>query len=123
MFSMTVSAGAPAEAFKLLIGGVTVYYAYPISPTTACSGATGGAEFYVRGTGAAGSSVAVITNPNLVPEAASGNLSPFNYSVTAPSQLLATNGTLLIQPQFFSNAATAGNSMTLNQMIVEVLVP
>jgi hypothetical protein len=87
------------------------------------TGGTGGISFLIHGTAAAGSSVAVITSPLVAPGAATGNITPFNYSVVAPSQLVATNGTLVIQPQFFSNAATAGNSLTLNQMLVEVLVP
>ncbi len=122
-FSMTVSASAPAESFRLTLGGVQVYSAFAVSPTTTMTGGTGGISFLIHGTAAAGSSVAVITSPLVAPGAATGNITPFNYSVVAPSQLVATNGTLVIQPQFFSNAATAGNSLTLNQMLVEVLVP
>ena len=119
-----VNAGSePATGFVLLIGGVIVYSAYAISATTAATHAVGGAVFHVHGTAAASGSAAIITNIANAPAAASGNYTPFNYSNTAASANVATNGTLVIQPAFFSNAATSGNSLTLNQMIVELLVP
>jgi hypothetical protein len=117
----TVSASAPAEGFNLVVGGTAIYSAFAISPANVNPTMNGGMTFYMHGTAGPGSSVAVITNALQYPTAATGNLTPFNYSVTAASQNLNTGSALVIQPQLFCNANTAGNNWTLNQMIVEQL--
>jgi len=120
--SATSSSTPPLMGFRLLLGGTTVYSANAGTPQVSISGAQGGITFLLRGTATPSASAAVYTTPIQTPFANSSNVVPFNASTTAVSQNQATNGTLVIQPALFCSANTAGNSITLEQMLVE-LVP
>jgi hypothetical protein len=119
--ALTSSASPPSMAFKLYIGGTQVYAATPGSPNASLAGVTGGTTFLIQGTAAVGASVGVYTSPLSYAAEVSNHGTPFNAGTIAQPVNLATNGALVIQPEFFCSASTAGNSLTLNQMVVEAI--
>jgi hypothetical protein len=110
--------GSPSNvAFNLKMGGTNVYTATLKIPALASlSNVPTGIQFYVQGTAAPGASVNVFVNP-----VTSTLASPFASSTVAQPVALATNGTLVITPGWTCNNSTAGNSATLNQLVVESL--
>ena len=120
-FSDTTSSSPPGMAFNLKMGSTSVYTATKATPAASLSGSPGGITFYIQGTAAAGASVAVHTHPIVPPGMNNAAGVPFDTSTIAQPQNLATNGTLVIKPGLACSAATSGNSITLNQMIVEAL--
>jgi len=97
-----------------------VYTAKQSAPAASITSIPGGVTFYIQGTAAAGSSVPVHVHPVLPPALNIAGV-PFNQSSVTQPVNLATNGTLTITPGLVCSAATAGNSVTVNQMIVEAL--
>lgn len=120
-FGMTTTATVPNIGFNLLIGGTNVFVASTANAATAgWVKVPMGIQFLVQGSAAASASAAVYTHPTQA--ASTGTIIPFQQAIaTAIAQPvnLATNGTLVIQPQLFCSANTAGNSLTLQQFIVE----
>lgn len=119
------SASPPSEGFLLKIGASTVYQANVGLPG---SGLTTGmpisVTFLIQGSAVASASAAVYTHPNVLYMGNTAVFTPFssvNGTGLAQPINLATNGTLVVQPVLFCSLNTAGNSLTLQQMIVEAL--
>lgn len=122
-FNVVATATVPTMGFRLSIGGTSVYAGTPVA-SSVTTGQPLSISFLIQGSAAASGSAAVYTHATEpAGAAASGAFSPWSGGASAVVQPvnLATNGTLAIQPIFFCSAATAGNSMTLQQMIVEAL--
>lgn len=120
-FGLTTTATVPSFGFNLQIGGTNVFVSNQGAPSAAWVKAPMSIMFYIQGSAAAGGSAAVYTHPSVTATTNSASL-PFHQAVGTAIQQpvnLATNGTLVIQPQLFCSANTAGNSMTLQQLIVE----
>jgi hypothetical protein len=104
----------PRLRFGSTAGSVTGVNTYTSIPGTANGTSPNSAGFIVdfMGTAAPGASVAAKTQFR-------GAAAPFGRSSTAFSNLLATNGTLLIQATLTCSAATAGNSFQLLNLMIE----
>jgi hypothetical protein len=113
-----LGSGGPSVAFRVRLGGSYILntIAAQVAPATTTYG---GVQLYMQGTAAPSGSATVLVNPLMV-NGNSSALCPISGDNAAPPAL-ATNGTLVLQPYFFASANTSGNSMTLNQMIVEAL--
>lgn len=121
-FTLLSSGSPPSFGLNLLIGGTTVYTTLPTAPTASVGSRPIAVSFLIQGTAAAGASAAVHTHP--LPGfviSAGPTVTPFTVSTVTQPVNLATNGTLVVQPQLFCSANTAGNSMTLQQFVVEKL--
>lgn len=121
--TVTSSATPPNMAARLLLGGTTVWAAN----TTYAPGANENslafaAIFLIHGTAPSSASAAVLTNPAYM--AISSSYAPWDAAASlSVSQTLATNGALVLQPALYCSAGTAGNSVTINQFLVEVVQP
>lgn len=79
-------------------------------------------SWVIQGSAAPGASVATYVHPWPSFAGAAGNsVNPFEQSASQVAQPvnLATNGSLVVQPILFCSVNTAGNSVTLQQFIVE----
>lgn len=123
--ALTTSASPPTIAYRMTVGGTNVYVAAGAVPTASLSGIAIGITFVIQGSAAAGASVAVYTHPLNGYMGLSSSVNGIFQETTALTIVqpvnLATNGTLVIQPQLFCSANTAGNSMKVQQMVVEAL--
>src|ERR1017187_2029653 len=121
IFSATTSAAAPSLSVRLTIGGTAVFSPLGAAGLNNLSTTPFVLSFWVQGTAAAGASVPVILSA-MQPLSTSGSawtmtLNAAGYTMSPTS--LATNGTLVIQPQLFCSVNTGGNSLTLQGMVVE----
>jgi hypothetical protein len=117
-----VTTDVPTMNLALFMGpGPTTVWASV--PLTSGNNATrwGGVTILIQGTAAAGASVAVYAHPIISPGTSSGALVPIAGGNTSQPVNLPTNGILAITPALFASSSTAGNSVTLQQMIVEAL--
>lgn len=118
------TSGSPAQfSFKLSIGGILVY-------GTAGGASPGGnqtatpirIDFLIQGPEAAGATAHVYVHPSVPWMVGSSSYTPFpGLTPQTEPVSLATNGTLIVQPILFCNTNTAGNSLTLQQFVVEAL--
>lgn len=118
--SLLSSGSPPTFGLNLLIGGTTVYTTLPTAPTASVGNRPISLSFMIQGTAAAAASAAVMTHP--LPGfviSAGPTVTPFTVSTVTQPVNLATNGTLAIVPQLFCSVNTAGNSVTLQQIVVE----
>lgn len=122
-FSMTTSGSPPSFALMIFLGATQAFFASSLSPTVGITGRAGGAEFYIQGEAAASATSAVAVHPVNSWGSTSGALSPTGGNQTTQPITVATNGNLDIQPSLFCSANTAANSMTLNQLVVELVNP
>lgn len=119
-FTFLSSGSPPTMGLNLLIGGTTVYTTLPTTPTASVGSRPISLEFLIQGTAAASASAGVLTHP--LPGftiSAGPTVTPFTVSTVTQPVNLATNGTLAINPQLFCSVNTAGNSVTLQQILVE----
>jgi hypothetical protein len=120
-FALTTSGSPPTMAMNLSIGGTSVYTPLASTPQASVAGRPYAITFMIQGTAAAGASVATQFHPEPPGGLQIVANAPFNVSTTSSPINLATNGTMVIQPILFCGANTAGNSMNLQQFIVEKL--
>lgn len=120
-YSLTTSAGAPTINFKLQLGGVAVFTSSTLPTTSAITGRSSAVSFVVQGTAAPGASVAVYTNPLNNWFGANAVMTPMGGNTVSQPVNLNTAAGLAIVPGLFCSANTAGNSMTIQQLIVEAL--
>lgn len=123
-FAITSSASPPNVGYRMTIGGTTVFTGTAVVPTINMTGSPVTAQFYIQGSAAAAASAAVYTavTPGFqISGTAYGPWVAVGVGVNNQPVNLATNGTMVIQPQLFCSTNTAGNSLKLQQMIVEAL--
>ncbi len=119
--NLIATATVPTMAFRLTIGGTSVYAPAGATLTAATAGVPVLVTILIQGSAAAGGSAAVYTNVSGDMGSTSSVVGLFSGIGSSQPVNLATNGSLIVQPQLFCSTNTAGNSMTLQQMIVEAL--
>lgn len=105
-----------SNTYKLKLGGTPVYTSDLIPPTASKTNVGIGFMWQVQGTAVPGASVNV--ESGIVTSSAMGTAS---RNVTPQPVALATNGTLQIQLSLTFSATNGTDSVTLRQLIVEVL--
>lgn len=117
VIEMTTSATPATQRMKIKLGGTIVWDSTAITPTINCVTRSVSATFYIMGTAAVGASVNVQVGG---PSSTLSPTSPFGVGNTINQPIaLATNGDLAITLTLQFGAATAGNSISLMQMLVE----
>jgi hypothetical protein len=121
--TLQTSSSPPGMGIILNLGSTMIWSPYTSAvPGGGYTAVPSGAQFFLRGTATPSASSAVLTNPLFI---AQGNASaPWDSNVNNTiSRNFATNGTLTLSASLFCTANTAGNSFTLNQMVVEDVSP
>lgn len=122
-FGLTSSASPPAgTAIQLKLGSTVAWKSSSSSWPASLTNVPISVSFLIQGGAAAGASAQVYVHPQLPAgnsQSAWGPLVNVLTPVTQPS--LATNGTLVMTPGLSCSVNTAGNSLTLQQMVVEAL--
>jgi hypothetical protein len=110
-----VTTASPTVKIRLKLGTTAVYLSTALAPASSLSF---GNTFIIQGTAAAGASVNVETGiVSSSPIISNANI----WNQTAQPVAVATNGALTLQFSAEWSANTAGNSITLRQLLVEEL--
>lgn len=120
MFSITTSGSAPTITLRLKLGSAVLYSsAAGCCDTPSLTNRGMGGEWYLQGTGAPGASVGIETGHVGTYATAPSSFGTLLGNGTAQPVNVATNTaqTLQISVQYSSN--TAGNSITLLQLVIE----
>jgi len=122
--SITTSATTPPVlTIVVKLGGITVWTGNTgLVPNVSEGGYPFGFSLLIRGTAAPSGSSNVMTS--IFPGGGTAGIyQPHTSSSYNPVTSQVTNGSLSLQPYVYASANTAGNSITLNQFVVEVVQP
>ncbi len=110
----TASGSGPTFTLDILLGATVVWTGVANAPAAATNNTFGG-SYLIQGTAAAGASVNVVTSPV---GSSLGVLWGGKGTVNQPV-LVATNANKVLAGRLTCSANTAGNSVTLQQLVVE----
>lgn len=117
-FAVTVvGSGSITMRFKAKLGTVAIFDSGAVTPAAATR--LSGGIFQIQGTAAAGASV----NVDTAEVGVGANMGPFGSGTDTLTQpvAIATNASQVLGLELTCSANTAGNSVTLRQLVVEVL--
>lgn len=119
---LTTSGGALTTSFRSTLGGQGCVSYTSANQATTITNRMCNLEIYLYATAAPGASVEVTAVPGAGNYIASSSGAPFDGdTISQGTVTVATNGSLVFQPQFQASVNTAGNSLTLKTLSVQRL--